>query len=196
MLKPVLIDLLRHGEVEGRQHVARGSTDNPLSPLGWQQLMQVKANIGTVDAIATSPLKRCRLFAESCDEPVDIFEDMRELDFGDWENKSNDEVVEQALLQQFFDDPTDFQAPNGELFEDFTQRVIQAWEHWLQTGMGEHRLLMAHGCVIRVILAHLLGIPTSHIWRLSLDYASWSRVSCMQREQPRVLFINRHAGQV
>jgi len=195
MLKPILIDVLRHGEVEGRQHVARGSTDEPLSAWGWQQMMQVKASIGTVDSIATSPLKRCRLFAESCAEPIEVCDDMRELDFGDWENKSNDEVDDQALLQQFFDDPTDFQAPNGEHFQDFSQRVIQAWETWLEGGEGEHRLLMAHGCVIRVILAHLLGIPTSHIWRLTLDYASWSRVSCMQGEQPRVLFINRNAEQ-
>ncbi|MBL1351847.1 MAG: histidine phosphatase family protein [Zetaproteobacteria bacterium] len=195
MLKPILIDLLRHGEVEGRQHVARGSTDNSLSAWGWQQLMQVKATIGTVDVIATSPLKRCRLFAESCPEPVQVFDDMRELDFGDWENKSSDEVNNQTLLQQFFDNPSDFQAPNGEAFEDFTQRVIQAWECWLQEDVGEHRLLIAHGCVIRVILVHLLGMPSAHIWRLTLDYAAWSRVSCMQGEQPRVLCINQNTGQ-
>ncbi|MDQ6991729.1 MAG: histidine phosphatase family protein [Mariprofundaceae bacterium] len=187
----MLIDLLRHGEVEGRQHVARGSTDDPLSALGWQQMKQVKALIGELDVIATSPLQRCRLFAESYDEPINILDDMRELDFGDWENKSSDEVADQALLQQFFDDPTDFQAPHGELFGAFIQRVIQAWHDWLQEPAGEHRLLVAHGCVIRVILAHLLGIPTSHLWRLSLDYASWSRVSCLQGEQARVLFINR-----
>jgi len=192
MRKPILIDLLRHGQVDGRQHVARGSTDEPLSDVGWQQMHQMKEMIGAVESIATSPLQRCRLFAQSCSEPLHILHDMRELDFGDWENKSADEVENKILLQEFFDDPSGFQAPQGEDFDMFSQRVITVWEQWLKQDVGEHRLLIAHGCVIRVILAHLLGIPTSNFWRLSLDYASWSRVSCMFGEQPRVLFLNRH----
>jgi len=37
MPEPIIIDLIRHGEVAGRKHVARGRTDNPLSDAGWQQ---------------------------------------------------------------------------------------------------------------------------------------------------------------
>jgi len=191
MSQPILIDLLRHGDVDGRPHVARGSTDDPLSDEGWQQMQQMKVQIGAVDSIASSPLQRCCLFAESCVEPVQIFQDMREIDFGDWENKSVDEVENQTLLQQFFDDPSDFQAPHGEAFDVFSHRVIAAWEKWFEQDSGEHRLLIAHGCVIRVILAHLLGMPIANIWRLTLDYASWSQISWMQGEQPRVLFLNR-----
>jgi len=192
MSQPILIDVLRHGEVDGRMHVARGSTDDVLSPIGWQQMQEMKARIGHVDSIASSPLQRCRLFAESCGESVHVIDDMRELDFGDWENKSSDEVENQALLQQFFDKPSQFQAPNGEAFDVFSQRVIAAWEKWLEQDVGEHRLLIAHGCVIRVILAHLLGMPMDNLWRLTLDYASWSRISCMKGEQARLLFLNHN----
>jgi len=195
MPEPIIIDLIRHGDVAGRQHVARGRTDNPLSDAGWQQLKTVKKCIGRVDKIATSPLKRCRLFAESCDEPVVIIEDMQEIDFGDWEDKSANEVEDQKLLNIFFDDPCDFQAPNGEAFEVFTKRVLTAWETWLQQDMGEHRILLAHGCVIRVILAHLLDIPSKNFWNIVIDPAGWSRVSYLQGEKPRVMFINRDAGQ-
>jgi len=195
MPEPITIDLIRHGEVAGRKHVARGRTDNPLSDAGWQQLQAVKKCIGRVNQIATSPLERCRLFAESCDEPVVIIEDMQEIDFGDWEDKSADEVEDQALLNLFFDDPSDFQAPNGETFEVFTKRVLTAWEAWLQQETGEKRILLAHGCVIRVILAHLLDIPSKNFWNIVIDPAGWTRVSCLQGEKPRVMFINRDAGQ-
>jgi len=195
MPEPITIDLIRHGDVSGRKHVARGRTDNPLSDEGWEQLQAVKKCIGRVDKIATSPLKRCRLFAESCDEPVVVIEDMQEIDFGDWEDKSADEVEDQTLLNIFFDDPCDFQAPNGEAFEVFTKRVLAAWETWLQQDMGEHRILLAHGCVIRVILAHLLDIPSKNFWNIVIDPAGWTRVSCLQGEKPRVMFINRDAGQ-
>lgn len=191
MSQAIIVDLLRHGEVNGRLHVARGSTDDVLSSQGWEHMQQMKTQIGDVDSIATSPLRRCKLFAESCAEPVHVLQDLRELDFGDWENKSADEIKEQAWLQQFFDDPSRVHPPHGEAFDMFSQRVIQAWEQWLQSDGGEHRLLIAHGCVIRVILTHLMGMPMAHIWRLTLDYASWSRVSCMTGEQARLLFLNR-----
>jgi len=194
MSKPIMIDLIRHGEVAGRKHVARGRTDNPLSDDGWQQLQTVKKAVGHVDQIATSPLKRCRLFAESCDEPVVVIEDMQEIDFGDWENKSADEVENQELLRRFFDEPSDFQAPNGEAFDKFSTRVIAAWKAWLQQDVGEHRILLAHGCVIRVILAYLLGIPNKNFWNVVIDPAGWTRISHLQGEKPRVLFINRDAG--
>jgi len=194
MPKPITIDLIRHGEVAGRKHVARGRTDNPLSDDGWQQLQAVKKCIGRVDKIATSPLKRCRLFAESCDEPVLVIDDMQEIDFGDWEDKSADEVEDQALLNLFFEDPCDFQSPNGEAFDVFKKRVIKAWEAWLQQDMGEHRILLAHGCVIRVILAHVLGIPSKNFWNIVIAPAGWTRISHLQGEKPRVMFINRDAG--
>lgn len=191
MLKAITIDLIRHGEVAGRKHVARGRTDMPLSDIGWQQLTDVKQAIGTVNQIATSPLKRCRLFAESCDEPVAIIENMQEIDFGDWEDKSADEVEDQELLHRFFDDPSKFQAPKGEAFEVFTKRVLEAWEIWLQQDAGEHRILLAHGCVIRVILGHLLNIPSKNFWNLVIDPAGWTRISHLQGEKPRLLFVNR-----
>ena len=195
MSKPIMIDLIRHGDVAGRKHVARGRTDNPLSDDGWQQLCAVKERIGKVNQIATSPLKRCRLFAESCDEPVVIIEDMQEINFGDWEDKSEGEVEDKALLHHFFDNPVGFQAPNGEAFDVFKKRVLVAWKTWLQQDMREHRILLAHGCVIRVILAHLLDIPSKNFWNIVIDPAGWTRVSCLQGEKPRVMFINRNAGQ-
>ncbi|MDQ6954047.1 MAG: histidine phosphatase family protein [Mariprofundaceae bacterium] len=194
MIEAITVDLIRHGEVSGRKHVARGSTDRPLSDEGWQQMQAVKDAIGQVDQIATSPLKRCRLFAESCDEPMFLLPAMQEIDFGDWEDKSADEIDDQALLHCFFNKPIHFQAPNGEAFDVFSQRVVEAWQTWLDTGTEQHRILLAHGCVIRVLLAHILAIPHENFWSLVIDTASWTRVSCLQGEKPRVMFINRSAG--
>jgi len=194
MSKPIIIDLLRHGEVAGRKHVARGRTDTPLSDIGWQQMQAVKGLIGRVDQIATSPLERCRLFAEACDEPVLVLKNMQEIDFGNWEDKASHEVEDQSLLNSFFDDPYAFQAPNGEAFEIFTKRVVNAWDTWLQDDAGRHRILLAHGCVIRVLLMHILGMPSVNFWSLVIDPAGWTRISCLQGEKPRVMFINRNAG--
>jgi len=69
--------------------------------------------------------------------------------------------------------------------------VLVSWEAWLSEGEGSHRLLIVHGLVLRVLLAHLLGMPNDSLWRLHLPYAAWSRVSLLEGEQPRLLFMNR-----
>jgi len=118
---------------------------------------------------------------------------MREMDFGDWENRSFDELEKEygALLRQFWQSPVGIQPPGGEGFEDFSQRVIQGWNRWIESDCGNCRLLVAHGGVIRVLLAHLLGMPMSALWRLHLPYASWSRISLCAGHPPRIMFINR-----
>lgn len=196
MAEPVVIDLLRHGEVEGAQWAFRGSTDVPLSVDGLAQMNAVGEALSGVQlsSIATSPLQRCRLFAQSlsdsCSTQLDTLHEMREMDFGDWEGKGSQEV-DGELLKQFWATPIGFCPPGGESFDDFSLRVIHGWNGWLSSADGEHRLLVAHGGVIRVLLAHLLNMPLASIWRLHLPYAAWTRVSLLEGEQPRLLFMNR-----
>lgn len=199
MSEPVIIDLLRHGEVEGPVAVARGcGTNVSLTERGRAEMDRVARVLqieGSLTAIASSPLSRCALFAEQfsnqSDTPLTILPQMREIDFGNWEGKQAHEITEQALLTQFMENPDGVQLPGGESFNQFAERIIAAWETWLAGASGEHRLLISHGLVKRVLLSHLLGLPLSQIWRLALPYGAWSRVSLLAGEQPRLLFMNR-----
>jgi len=195
----ITIDLLRHGAVDAEGWAFRGSTDVPLSEAGWQQMRNVSASFESFDQIATSPLQRCRLFSDELNSTQQAnlvtLHDMREMDFGDWENRSFDELEAEygVLLRQFWQSPVGIQPPGGESFDDFSLRVIRCWQAWLDSESGNHRLLVAHGGVIRVLLAHALDMPMSALWRLHLPYAAWSRVSLCEGYQPRLLFMNRVA---
>jgi len=199
--KIITIDLLRHGEVAAEGWAFRGSTDVALSDKGWQQMRAVGSQLQgeTFAQIATSPLQRCRDFATEMGEasaaPVTRLDDMREMDFGAWENRGFDELEAEygELLRRFWVSPVGIQPPGGEAFDGFVQRVTTAWHTWLADAHGEHRLLVAHGGVIRVLLAHTLDMPLAAMWRLHLPYASWSRISLCEGHQPRVLFMNRPA---
>jgi len=58
-----IIDLIRHGEtISG--HCYLGSTDSVLSESGWQQMRAAVLGQAPWDNIISSPLKRCRDFAE------------------------------------------------------------------------------------------------------------------------------------
>ncbi|MDQ6970826.1 MAG: histidine phosphatase family protein [Mariprofundus sp.] len=201
--EPIIIDLLRHGEVQAEGWAFRGSTDLPLSEQGWLQMRAVAdclfAMDHNIDHIASSPLQRCRLFANELNTDqaasLTLLDDMREMDFGDWENKTFDELeqLNGSLLKRFWHSPVGIQPPGGEAFDAFAERVIACWQNWVTTDAGGQRLLVAHGGVIRVLLAHIMDMPMHALWRLHLPYASWSRVSLCAGHQPRLLFMNRQA---
>ncbi|MDX8408812.1 MAG: histidine phosphatase family protein [Mariprofundales bacterium] len=202
MAKPLVVELLRHGAVDATAWAFRGGgTDIALSPMGWQQLERVAAALpwSEIDTISCSPMQRCQLparrFSSRHGLAVTTDPAMREIDFGDWEGKGWQELAPQfsSELDTFWSNPTGFTPPGGEPFDRFVQRVLAGWRDWVEGASG-HRLLVAHGGVIRVLLADMLKMPMDAVWRLDLPFASWSRVSLLDGHPPRLCFLNRFDG--
>ncbi|NOR79495.1 MAG: phosphoglycerate mutase [Methyloprofundus sp.] len=175
------VDLLRHGEVKGGS-CYRGITDDPLSTAGWIQMQNKIAMQSTPwDVIISSPLLRCHTFAEHLSTklqlPLISTLALQEIDFGDWEGKTAAQINPQ-LLAQFYADPNNFPAPNGERFDDFQLRVLDAWLSLLDVYKGQRILLITHAGVIRVVLANILSIDTHHSFRLKIAHACLSSIEC------------------
>src|SRR5690242_11727484 len=93
-----LVHLLRHGETELPGRLI-GRTDPTLSAEGWQQF--AKQTTGRAfDALVTSPRQRARLPAEHLASarnlPLRIDDDWAELDFGDWDGCTPEELQADA----------------------------------------------------------------------------------------------------
>ncbi len=177
------IDLLRHGETQaGRCFL--GSTDALLSDKGWQQ-MKLATGIH-YQKIITSPLKRCADYAEHYAKkntiPVIMDDDLREIHFGDWEAKTTDHLwhTEKKLLKAFWNDPARNMPPNAESLRSFRSRVNSAFEAItkFENDEIEHLLMVAHGGVIRQIIAHILSLSYTRAQLIRLDYAGITRVDC------------------
>ncbi|WP_462321717.1 histidine phosphatase family protein [Halochromatium sp.] len=197
-----LIDLLRHGEVEGGP-CFRGRRDDPLNAAGWAQLeaatsiaprpqrtdgspaleatdeATVRTTAGPAwDRILCSPAARCAGFADQLGAqlgvPVEHWEALRERDFGAWEGLRADQIPLQDLTQ-FWADPSAYDPPDSEPFAAFRQRVLDGWRRVMEQP-GDHRLLITHGGVIRVILGGLLGIPPQRLLLIEVPTACLSRV--------------------
>jgi len=181
------IDLLRHGACEGGE-IFRGSTDVALSESGWQQMHAALVEETGWRRIFTSPLQRCRVFAEQLAEtrelPLHVVDDLRELHFGDWEGRRLQDIEreESATLQQFWRDPMQVTPPNGEAMADFRQRVLNAAEQIINAHAGEHILVIAHGAVIRMLLGEWLQMAMTAFSNIAVPYAGFSRVRIFYRE--------------
>jgi broad specificity phosphatase PhoE len=176
------VDLLRHGETVGGSRLRGGRCDDALSQRGIEQLeAAVDAGSGW-QVVVTSPLARCRSFAESlvgrsnCELRVD--ERFREYDFGDWDGRGFDELWREHgdELAAFFGDPDSVTPPGGETAEAFRSRVRAAWQDLLSAHAGRHLLLIGHGGVLRQIVADVLGVPGPVHAALEWPNAAMSRV--------------------
>lgn len=187
MTKTTTIDLMRHGEVEGGSRF-RGSTDDPLTELGWQQMQQALEPGDDWTQVISSPLQRCVKFSEFWSEQhqLDCFSDsaFQEMHFGDWEGKTAEEISTSNpdALKNFWQDPNRFAPDNSESLSDFRQRVLIAWENLIQKQSGQHVLLVTHGGPIRIILAHILEMPEHALLRLETPHAAISRIKVYQTQ--------------
>ena len=182
-----IIELLRHGEVEGKD-VFRGSTDTELSDKGWMQMQSATQDKCHWDRVISSPLQRCQVFGDylqtEINIPMTIEPRLKEIDFGDWEGCTPNSILKSdaEYLQCWWDSPTRITPPNGELFQDFSKRVLECWQEILEKHSGEKLLLVTHAGVIRVILMKILGMKEENLFRLDVGYANLTRLRIHQDE--------------
>ncbi len=176
-----VIDLIRHGEPEGGR-MFRGVTDHPLSERGWEQMRLASASESGWQAVVSSPLRRCTEFAETLAEarglPLEQDPALREMNFGAWEGRAAEDILAHGPgdLAGFWADPENAQPPEGEALAEFRERVVAGWESLVGRYPGRHILVVGHGGAIRVILAHVLGMPLANLFRMEVPYACRSRI--------------------
>ena len=195
----MLIDLLRHGEpVGGRRY--RGQTDDPLSELGWRQMWQAVGSTPPWQHIITSPLQRCRAFAQQLSErdSIALSEEVRfsEVGFGAWEGRTAEELRRQDpdQWQRFFADPVTQRPAGAEPLTDFTARVIRAWDDAVQLHGDRHLLVVCHAGVIRAVMTHVLGAPLSAMYRIQVETGAVTRIRVETDRPPNLLFHGRRFG--
>ena len=175
------LDLIRHGEpVGGRKY--RGQLDDPLSDKGWEQMRAAVGNHAPWSRLVTSPLQRCRAFADALAGqhglPLEVEEQFKEVGFGVWEGKTAAEIESAApgALARFKADPIHAQPQGAEALDIFLARVAAGIQSILLTHPGQHILIVCHAGVIRMTLAHALAIPLANAYRIEVASAGITRL--------------------
>lgn len=186
---PTTFVLLRHGETAltpQKRFSGSGGSDPELSPAGRRQADAVAAALaarGTVQAVVTSPLRRCRETAATVAArlglEVRVEEGLRETDFGAWEGLTFAEVRERhpADLDAWLASTKAAPTGGGESFAAVARRVSQARDRLLEQYAGRTVLLVSHVTPVKTLVRLALGAPPESLFRMELSAASLSAVA-------------------
>ncbi|MFF5702907.1 bifunctional RNase H/acid phosphatase [Streptomyces sp. NPDC012794] len=199
---PATFVLLRHGETAltpQKRFSGSGGTDPELSPAGRRQAAAVAEALaarGTVQAVVSSPLRRCRETAQAVADrlglPVTVEEGLRETDFGAWEGLTFAEVRERFPddLQAWLDSPRAAPTGGGESFTAVTRRVSAARDRLLAAHAGRTVLLVTHVTPVKTLVRLALGAPPESLFRMELSAASLSAVAYYADGNASVRLLN------
>lgn len=181
------IDLLRHGEPEGGVRYRGDGVDDPLSARGWEQMWTAVGAFSDWTHVVSSPLRRCRAFAEAVAEryglPLSVDPRLREVGFGAWEGRRHEDVrdADPAAYYAFFRDAVRHRPPGSEPLDDFYARVREGLLAVFDAHTEGHVLLVGHLGVMRVAAALALEMPLSALYRMHAPYAGRIRLRRTER---------------
>ena len=170
--------IIRHGETDlNAKGVLQGWIDPPINQSGRELAAMTGRAMKDIhfDRCISSPLRRARetaeiLLRESGNETeIEIDDRIREMFFGDIEEKSIVEMGEDAA-RLFFMDPFRFPGfPNGETFRDLCGRTQEFLKELTAGDDGKTYLISTHGCAMRAMVNCLFDDPEDY-WRGHAPY--------------------------
>jgi len=104
------------------------------------------------DKYYSSPLSRCKILAENLFEKEHIIYDdrLKELNFGDWELKTWDDIYFDPEGKVWMDNYQTFPTLNGESYPEMVKRVASFFKE-LKIEKSENVAIVAHAGVIRIL---------------------------------------------
>ncbi len=171
--------LVRHPKInspgQSESEGCYGQTDIALSEPIKRETIARALSHGKPDRIISSDLLRCRLLAEELAEEsgleVELDSRWRELNFGNWENRSWNEIrnrdprtFESWVINFVYEAPY-----GGESFLVLQRRVSQRMEEYRNMGRV---LVVTHAGPIRAALCLSLGLPLARAFELAVPFES------------------------
>ena len=175
--------LVRHGQTDSNiTGFYMGWSDEDLNKVGYTQARRLSSRFASlpIASVYTSPLRRAYATAAILAKPhrlePRVLDDLIEIRLGDWQGLHMDEIKRRwlELWQQWRIDPSGVTMPNGESLREVTERAVQAFERVVGTNRGKQAVIVTHDVVVKVLVAHALGVLNSIYRRFEVSNASLS----------------------
>jgi probable phosphoglycerate mutase len=128
-------------------------------------------------AFYTSPLVRSKETAGRIAAPHKITpkieEGLIDINYGDWEGLSEDEVLKKdpALHEKWLKSPDEVVFPNGEGLSEVRERAFEAVSRLSKLHEDDVIALVSHRVPNKIILLAVLGMDNSKFWDIEQDTA-------------------------
>ncbi|WP_420640841.1 MSMEG_4193 family putative phosphomutase [Candidatus Leptofilum sp.] len=193
------IILVRHGENDWvKKHRLAGWIEGVhLNENGRQQATAAAERLSDlpIKALYSSPVLRCRETAEfiatSQNLPLNILEDVGEVRYGRWEGKKVKKLAKKKawFTVQFF--PSRMKFPGGEALREVQARGVNALEALAEKHDDKDIIcVVSHADLIKLVLAHYLGVHIDLFQRIIISPASVSVLHLSPNGVVRVGRIN------
>ncbi|RRR75319.1 MAG: histidine phosphatase family protein [Candidatus Viridilinea halotolerans] len=176
--------IVRHGESEwNRIHRYQGQMDAALSDLGLRQAEALAERLKAeqLDQIYSSTLQRAARTAQAIavhhtNTPFAYSDALLEIHHGEWQGKFADEITANyaAGLREWREHPTRSQMPGGESFSNVLKRTLDFLDECLVKHRDQTVLVSTHDVIVKIFVAHALGMDMDRINRIWVTNASIS----------------------
>ena len=191
--------LVRHGQTRSNATgFYMGWSDEDLNDAGYAQARNLSSRLANlpIASVYASPLKRTCTTAAILAEPhkleLELLDDLIEIKLGDWQGLHMDEIGQKwpELWQQSRTDPSGITMPNGESFQQVTERAARAFDVIISANQGKQVAIVTHEIVVKVLITRAALATTNSIYRrFEVGNASLSIVRITDGK-PRLVTLN------
>ncbi|WP_084787492.1 histidine phosphatase family protein [Anaerobacillus alkalidiazotrophicus] len=177
--------LIRHGVTDwNKQKRYLGHTDIGLLQSELETLDGLKKQIygQPFSYVFSSDLRRCQETLDYLNVKMSVIVDerLREINFGDWEGKTYDELKCDANYQEWLNDWEQSSPPNGEAWSEFTSRIDLFLDELIKRVQKEQKnkfpiVMVTHGGVIRYLLLKFYASRT--LWDFPVEHGKALKLS-------------------
>ncbi|MGN0653928.1 MAG: histidine phosphatase family protein [Oscillospiraceae bacterium] len=175
-MKSYRLTIIRHGHTEGNENGRYiGTTDIPLSKNGIAELEKIAAEYEYpyVEKVYSSPLLRCIQTARILypDTELVTLDGIKELDFGQFENKSVDELIDLEEYKEWLKGGLDNRAHGGETIREMIGRTVAAFNDILEDMMAMEifdAAVVTHSGIMMNMLS-CFGLPRMEPMKYACD---------------------------
>lgn len=177
--------LIRHGQTDlNVAKVYYGWTDCDINKKGVEQAQKTAEFFQSIplDYIVSSDLLRAKhtaaLLAENRAIPILEKKKLREIHFGNWENKNFEYIMKHDAqnYKNWCQNWKTAQIPNGESFEVFYNRVVEVLEELITNYKEKTIAVVAHNGPLCVFLCELTGGGKNSFWHFKIEQQAYCSI--------------------
>lgn len=151
-----------------------------------------------IDSIYCSPLERALETATPIsklfDIPLSLAEELNEIDFGAWTNKTFEELDNDPQFKLFNTYRSNSRIPHGETMLEAQLRIVNALQNLAFRHPKQTIAIVSHADMIKSAIAFYSGIPLDLMQRIEIAPASVSILE-LDQDTAKICLIN-NTGQI